>query len=79
MMIYTGLGVLGVGEQGEFFNSFLAQIDLFAFWRVYLMALGFSYLYNKPTNSVLITLSGLWIFGIIVLSGINPLLAYLFG
>ena len=79
MMIFTGLGVLGVGEQGEFFNSFLARIDLFAFWRVYLMALGFSYLYNKPTNSVLITLSGLWIFGIVVLSGIYPLLAYLFG
>jgi len=79
MMIFTGLGVLGVGEQGEFFNSFLARIDLFAFWRVYLMALGFSILYNKPSNSALITLAGLWIFGIIVSSGMNPLLAYLFG
>ena len=47
LMIFTGLGVLGIGEEGEFLNSFLAGIDLFAFWRVYLMSVGFSYLYNK--------------------------------
>ncbi|GIS57242.1 MAG: hypothetical protein CM1200mP1_11800 [Candidatus Neomarinimicrobiota bacterium] len=31
LMIFTGLGVLGIGEQGEFLNTFLAGIDLFAF------------------------------------------------
>ena len=29
IMIYTGLGVLGIGEQGEFLNSFLVGIDIF--------------------------------------------------
>ena len=28
LMIFTGLGVLGIGEEGEFLNSLLAGIDL---------------------------------------------------
>ena len=79
MKIFTGLGVLGVGEEGEFLNSFLAGIDLFAFWRVYLMAIGFSYLYNKPSNSTLSVLVGLWIFGLIVFSGMGSFFAGMSG
>ena len=79
LKIFTGLGVLGVGEEGEFLNSFLAGIDLFAFWRVYLMAIGFSYLYNKPSNSTLSVLVGLWIFGLIVFSGMGSFFAGMAG
>ena len=79
LMIFTGLGVLGIGEQGEFLNTFLAGIDLFAFWRVYLMAVGFSFLYNKPTNSTLTVLSGLWIFGLIVFAGMGAFFAGMAG
>ena len=79
LMIFTGLGVLGIGEQGEFLNTFLAGIDLFAFWRVYLMAIGFSFLYNKPTNSTLTILAGLWIFGLIIFAGMGAFFAGMAG
>ena len=79
LMIFTGLGVLGIGEQGEFLNTFLAGIDLFAFWRVYLMAIGFSFLYNKPTNSTLTVLAGLWIFGLIIFAGMGAFFAGMAG
>ena len=79
LMIFTGLGVLGIGEQGEFLNTFLAGIDLFAFWRVYLMAVGFSFLYNKPSNSTLTVLAGLWIFGLIIFAGMGAFFAGMAG
>ena len=79
LMIFTGLGVLGIGEEGEFLNSFLAGIDLFAFWRVYLMSVGFSYLYNKSSNSTLSVLAGLWIFGLIVFAGMGSFFAGMAG
>jgi|TARA_B100001750_G_scaffold102467_1_gene80973 hypothetical protein len=79
IMIYTGLGVLGVGEQGEFLNSFLAGIDVFAFWRVYLVAVGMSILYNKSTKSTLSAVTALWIFGIVVFAGMGAAAAGIFG
>jgi len=79
LMIFTGLGVLGIGEEGEFLNSLLAGIDLFAFWRVYLMSVGFSYLYNKSSNSTLSVLAGLWIFGLIVFAGMGSFFAGMAG
>ena len=75
MMIFTGLGVLGVGEQGEFLNSFLAGIDLFAFWRVFLVAVGMGILYNKSTKTALIAMTALWIFGLVVFAGMGSFFA----
>ena len=75
IMIYTGLGVLGIGEQGEFLNSFLNGIDLFAFWRVYIMAIGLSFLYGKTTKASLIVMSALWLFGLIFFSGLGAFFA----
>ena len=68
IMIYTGLGVLGIGEQGEFLNSFLNGIDLFAFWRVFIMAIGLSMLYNKTTKTSITVMTSLWLFGLIFFS-----------
>ncbi len=79
IMIYTGLGVLGIGEQGEFLNSFLAGIDLFAFWRVFLVAVGMGILYNKSTKTALIAMSALWIFGLVVFAGMGSFFAGLGG
>ena len=79
IMFVKILGEVGGDAVGEFLNSFLAGIDLFAFWRVYLMAVGFSYLYNKPTNSTLTVLSGLWIFGLIVFAGMGAFFAGMAG
>lgn len=75
IMIYTGLGVLGVGEQGEFLNSFLNGIDLFAFWRVFIMAIGLSILYNKTTKTSITVMTSLWLFGLIFFSGIGVFFA----
>ena len=75
IMIYTVLGVLGIGEQGEFLNSFLNGIDLFAFWRVYIMAIGLSFLYGKTTKASLIVMSALWLFGLIFFSGLGAFFA----
>ena len=75
IMIYTGLGVLGIGEQGEFLNSFLNGIDLFAFWRVFIMAIGLSILYNKTTKTSIIVMTSLWLFGLIFFSGIGVFFA----
>ena len=75
IMIYTGLGVLGIGEQGEFLNSFLNGIDLFAFWRVYIMAIGLSFLYGKTTKTSLIAMVALWLFGLIFFSGLGAFFA----
>jgi hypothetical protein len=43
------------------------------------MAIGFSYLYNKPSNSTLSVLVGLWIFGLIVFSGMGSFFAGMAG
>ena len=45
--VYTGLGVLGIGEKGSFINSLLAGIDIFAIWRIILIAIGMGIIYNK--------------------------------
>ncbi len=79
MMIYTGLGVLGIGEQGEFLNSFLAGIDLFAFWRVFLVAVGVGLLYNKSTKTALIAMTSLWLFGLVVFAGMGAAAMGIFG
>ncbi|MDP6339180.1 MAG: YIP1 family protein [Candidatus Marinimicrobia bacterium] len=79
IMIYTGLGVLGIGEQGEFLNSFLVGIDIFAFWRVFLIAVGMGILYNKSTKTALTTMTGLWILGLVIFSGIGAAAKGIFG
>ena len=73
MMIFTGLGILGIGEQGEFLNSFFAGIDLFAFWRVFLVAVGIGILYNKSTKTALIAITLLWLFGLAIFAGLGSI------
>ena len=75
IMIYTVLGVIGIGEQGEFLNSFLNGIDLFAFWRVFIMAIGISLLYNKTTKTSMTVMTSLWLFGLIFFSGLGAFFA----
>lgn len=48
--VYTGLGVLGIGEKGTFIHSLLAGIDIFAIWRIVLIAIGMGIIYNKKTQ-----------------------------
>ena len=79
MMIFTGLGALGIGEQGSFINNFLSGLDIFALWRVYLTAVGFTFLYNSKINNTLKTLGILWISSLLIFSAIGAFFAGLGG
>jgi hypothetical protein len=59
--VYTGLGVLGIGEKGSFINSLLASIDIFAIWRIVLIAIGMGIIYNKKTKPYLVAMLIAWV------------------
>ena len=75
MMIFTGLGALGIGDQGSFINNFLSGMDIFAIWRVYLTAVGFTFLYNSKINDTIKALGILWISSLIIFSAIGAFFA----
>lgn len=75
MMIFTGLGALGIGDQGSFMNNFLSGLDIFAIWRVYLTAVGFTFLYNSKINDTIKALGILWISSLIIFSAIGAFFA----
>ena len=59
--VFTGLGVLGIGEKGSFINSLLAGIDIFAIWRIVLIAIGMGIIYNKKTKPYLVAMLVAWV------------------
>lgn len=61
MDIQTGLGLLGIGEPGEFIYNFLSGMDLFSLWRIILLAVGMSVLYQREVKPFLIALIIYWI------------------
>lgn len=69
--VYTGLGLLGIGEQGGFLHSFLAGFDIFALWRIILIAIGMGILYDKETKTFLGALLVYWILQIAVIAGLQ--------
>jgi hypothetical protein len=69
--VYTGLGLLGIGESGSFINSFLAGFDLFGLWRIILLAMGMSFIYNKETKPFLWALLIYWVIQITVFAGLR--------
>ena len=75
MMIFTGLGALGIGDQGSFMNNFLSGLDIFAIWRVYLTAVGFTFLYNSKINDTIKALGILWISSLIIFSATGAFFA----
>ncbi len=69
--VYTGLGLLGIGEQGGFLHSFLAGFDIFALWRIILIAIGMGILYEKETKTFFWALLVFWVLQIAVTAGIR--------
>ena len=59
--IHTGLGLLGLGEKGSFLYNFMGGMDLFAFWRVIVLAVGMSVLYRREVKPFMIALVIYWI------------------
>ena len=72
--IHTGLGLLGLGEEGSFLFNFMSGMDLFAFWRVIVLAIGMSVLYRREVKPFLIALVIYWIFQITFFSFIGSLI-----
>ena len=58
--VYTGLGVLGIGEKGSFIHSLFAAIDIFAIWRIIVIAIGMGIIYNKKTRPYAIAMLAAW-------------------
>jgi len=79
MMIFTGLGAFGIGEQGSFINNFLSGVDIFALWRVYLTAIAFTFLYQKNLADTFKATGSLWIASLLIFSGIGAFFAGLSG
>ena len=71
MEVSTGLGLLGIGEFGDFMYHFLAGVDIFAFWRVILFAIGMSVIYKKSTGTFLIAVTVVWIIILAISAGLG--------
>ena len=69
--VYTGLGVLGVGEKGSFINSLFAGIDIFAIWRIVLIAIGMGIIYNKKTRPYTVAMLIAWFVLRLISAGIS--------
>ncbi len=48
--VYTGLGLLGLGEPGSFIRYFTNSLDIFALWRVIVLGIGAAILYKKKST-----------------------------
>lgn len=69
--VYTGLGLLGLGERGSFLHHFLAQVDLFAFWRIFLLSIAMAVQYQKRTRPFLLALLVFWALQMILTAAVN--------
>lgn len=72
--VSTGLGLLGIGELGDFIYHFLAQIDIFAIWRIILFGIGLGVIYKKSSGSYLIAMTVVWL----IIISINAVLGAAF-
>jgi len=71
--IYTGLGMLGIGEPGSFLSYFLAGLDFFGGWRIFLLALGMGVVYKRGTKPFILALGTYWILQIALIAGLGAL------
>ena len=77
--VYTGLGVFGIGEKGSFINSLLAGVDIFAIWRIILIAIGMGIIYNKKTQPYAVGMLIAWFVLKIIGAGLNSFLGGITG
>ena len=77
--VFTGLGVLGIGEKGSFINSFFNGIDIFAIWRIILITIGMGIIYNKKTRPYAIAMLAVWIVLRLIAAGANSFFGGLTG
>jgi len=73
MDIHTGLGLLGLGEKGSFLYNFMSGMDLFSLWRIIVLAVGMSVLYNRDIKPFAIALIIYWLLQTTILSFLGSL------
>lgn len=71
MRVYTGLGLLGLGEKGSFLFNFMAGADIFSFWRIVLISIGMGLLYKKSTKAFVYALTVLWLAGLAIFGSLG--------
>lgn len=71
MDVHTGLGLLNIGEFGDFSYHFLAGLDIFALWRVILFGIGMGIIYKKSTRPYLIAMSVVWLVLVAISAGMG--------
>ncbi len=69
--VHTGLGLLNIGESGEFIYHFLAGIDIFAFWRIVLFAIGMGIIYKKSTGTYITAMTLVWLLLVAISAGMG--------
>ncbi|NOZ74861.1 MAG: hypothetical protein GXO90_05710 [FCB group bacterium] len=69
--VYTGLGLLDIGESGSFIHTFLAGIDLFSLWRLILIAIGLGIVYRQGTGKYVGALLILWFLQLSITAGLS--------
>jgi len=58
--VYTGAGLL-FNDNGEFLFNFMAQLDIFALWRVILFSIGLAIFNNTNTKKTIWIILPLWL------------------
>ena len=71
--VYTGLGLLGIGEKGTFINNLFAAMDLFSVWRIILIGIGLSVYYKKSAKPFIIAIFIYWLFQISIFAALGSL------
>jgi hypothetical protein len=69
--VYTGLGLLGIGEPGGFVHTFLAGVDLFSIWRLILIAIGLGIIYRQGTGKYMGALFAFWLLQLMITAGLS--------
>ena len=71
--VYTGMGLLDIGEKGTFINNFLSAVDLFSVWRIILIGIGLSIYFNKAAKPYTIAIFIYWLFQISIFAALGSL------
>ena len=71
--VYTGLGLLDIGEKGTIINNLFAAMDLFSVWRIILIGIGLSVYYKKSAKPFIIAIFVYWLFQISIFAALGSL------
>ena len=71
--VYTGMGLLDIGEKGTFINNFLSAVDLFSVWRIILIGIGLSIYFKKTAKPYTIAIFIYWLFQISIFAVLGSL------